>query len=263
MNSDAPAFLISPWLGRGAELHEAFVSAHPFPHVVIDEFLHADLAEELLAGFPDIGSMPKSRDYVFGDKHELSSVGEQGGADARFRDGVLTAEFSRFLTELSGHDVFVDPSFHGGGFHQGGDGSYLDMHVDFNVHPLHDDWLRTLNVLVYLNKDWPAEYGGDLLIKSRPDEEPAAIAPLFNRAVIMLTDERTFHGYRRMQLPPGRTRRSLAVYAYRGRDRGVRARTTGWMPEEAGLAKRMLARHYDTLVGAKTRFFGSGTARNR
>ncbi len=86
-----------------------------------------------------------------------------------------------------------------------------------------------------------------------------------NRAVVMLTDDRTFHGYRRMHLPPGVTRRSIATYAYRriGGDEHIAPRTTGWVPEGAGPLKRLLARNYDTLVRTKNRLFGSGTARNR
>ena len=30
----------------------------------------------------------------------------------------------------------------------------------------------------------------------------------------MLTSDNTFHGYRKMSLPPGRSRKSIAGYAY-------------------------------------------------
>lgn len=253
----------SPWLDRGPELRASFETAEPFPLVVIDDFLVPELAEALEADFPTLDAMPRSRDYVFGEKRELSSI-ENRPAGRAFREGVLSEEFRRFLSEVSGYDVFVDPDFHGGGFHQGGDGSYLDMHVDFNVHPLHPDWMRTLNVLLYLNRDWAPEYGGELLVKSHPDEEPRTVAPLFNRAVVMLTSDFTYHGYPTMSVPPGVTRKSIATYAYRSVDPGsVRARTTGWVPETGSLPKRLLARYYGPLVRIKNRLFGSGTARNR
>ena len=125
------------------------------------------------------------------------------------------------------------------------------MHVDFNIHPLHPDWLRTLNILLYLSPGWKDEWGGELLVKARPDDGPRVIAPTFNRAVIMLTDAHTYHGYRAMRLPAGVTRRSIATYAYRRvGDEQVVPRTTGWVPDDAGPLKRALARHYDTLVRA-------------
>ena len=68
----------------------------------------------------------------------------------------MSDEFAGIVGTITGRKLFVDPAFHGGGFHQGGDGSLLDTHVDFNIHPKHDDWLRVLNLLLYMNKDWPA-----------------------------------------------------------------------------------------------------------
>jgi hypothetical protein len=42
---------------------------------------------------------------------------------------------SRDPSRHPGRPLLVDPTFHGGGFHQGGYGSYLDPHVDFNIRP--------------------------------------------------------------------------------------------------------------------------------
>lgn len=251
------------WTRDVAGLAEQFARAQPFPHLVIEDFLAADFAEQLHAEFPQVEAMPKSRDYVFGAKRELSSVEQQGSASRRYHEALVSAEFAEILSELTGRSLFVDPAHHGGGFHQGSDGSYLDTHVDFNVHPLHDDWLRVLNILLYLCKDWKDEYDGALLIRSSPHDEPARIMPGFNQAVIMLTGDGTYHGYKRMSLPPGTTRKSIATYAYEEIAPGsVRARTTGWAPE-GNIAKRALAKYYDGLVSRKNRLFGSATARNR
>ena len=252
------------WLGRAASLSTDFHEARPFPLLVMDGFLTEDAARGLESEFPCIEDMPKSRDYVFGNKHELSSVEQAGIYGRAFHQAVTSPGFADFLKVVTGWDLLVDPSFHGGGFHQGGDGSFLDMHVDFNVHPLHSGWLRTLNILIYLNPKWDDAWGGDLLVKAALDEAPRSIAPKFNRGVLMLTSDHTYHGYRRMNLPADVTRKSLATYAYRVIEgEAVRARTTGWVPEEAGMAKRLLARHYDRLVRLKNRILGSSTARNR
>jgi Rps23 Pro-64 3,4-dihydroxylase Tpa1-like proline 4-hydroxylase len=256
--------MFNSWIDRADELAVEFRNGDPFPLLLIDDFLDQETADKLLEEFPKPDAMPKSRDYMFGDKHELSSVAEQGPTSREFYDALMGEKFQQFISTLSGKDLFVDPAFHGGGFHQSGDGGFLDTHVDFNMHPLHEDWLRTLNVLLYLNKDWKPEYDGRLLIKSKPDDEPRAIEPVFNRGLIMVTDERTFHGFKKMKLPPGVTRKSIATYAYEKVAVGsTTARTTGWAPEEGSALKKSFAKHYNTAVKVKTKIFGSATAKNR
>ncbi|SFC27065.1 2OG-Fe(II) oxygenase superfamily protein [Nocardioides terrae] len=256
--------MFNSWIDRGEELRSAFYAGDPFPLLLIDDFLDVKTAEGLLEEFPAPDAMPKSRDYMFGDKRELSSVAEQGPTSRAFYDALMSEQFKCFICQLTGKDLIVDPAFHGGGFHQSGDGGHLDTHVDFNMHPLHDNWLRTLNILLYLNKDWKPEYDGRLLIKAKPDDEPRAIEPSFNRGLLMLTDDHTFHGFKKMSLPPGVTRKSIATYAYELVEVGSTVpRTTGWAPEEGNVLKKSFARHYNTAVKVKTRFFGSATARNR
>lgn len=256
--------MFNSWINDGTTLSQRFHTETPFPLLVIDDFLDPETADGLLAEFPAPDAMPKSRDYVFGDKHELSSVAAQGPTSKAFYDALVGPEFKSFICALTGKELFVDPEFHGGGFHQSGDGGFLDTHVDFNMHPMHDDWLRTLNILLYLNKDWREEYDGRLMIKARPDAEPRGILPVFNRGLLMLTDDHTFHGFRKMALPDGVTRKSIATYAYEKVPAGsVTARTTGWSPEAGNAFKKSFARHYDTLVQVKTKVFGSATAKNR
>jgi hypothetical protein len=246
--------VLGSWTRRLEELNEEFADGDPFPLVVLDGFLSEDVAEGLLVEFPPIDGMARSHDYMFGDKRESTALATRGPNSQQFHDTLLSPDFADILSQIVGRSLFVDPSFHGGGYHQGADGSYLDTHVDFNIHPRHDDWLRVLNVLLYLNKDWPPEYGGDLLIRTDPSNEPRSIAPVFNRGVIMLTSDHTYHGYRRMSLPPGITRRSIAAYAYEIIPVGsLSMRTTSWAPEDAGMIKRSLARHWTGLAAARDR----------
>jgi hypothetical protein len=235
------------WLNDADLLRGDFERANPFPHVVLDEFFKPTLAEALIREFPSASEMSRTRDYLFGNKLAMANVSHAGPTSASLRKALLAESFREFLSRATGHNVFVDPEFVGGGFHAGGDGSFLDLHVDFNLHPNHDRWLRTLNVLVYLNPNWCEEYGGHLLITGHPSDSPLAIEPKFNRAVIMLTGDETFHGYQRMNLPPGVTRKLLAIYAYRmtDEDEAPPPRTTHWYPRGGTLGKRTLAALYN------------------
>ena len=50
-----------------------FQAARPVRHVAVDDFLDADFAMKLYDDLPQPDAMPKSRDYMFSDKRELSS----------------------------------------------------------------------------------------------------------------------------------------------------------------------------------------------
>ena len=250
---DLAEAMLGSWVNRVDELADEFKAAQPFPMVVLDGFVTDEVAEGLVAEFPSVEGMARTNDYIFGDKRQSSDLGQAGPTTKRYHDLLLSDEFAAILSRLAGgRPLFVDAEFHGGGFHQGGDGSFLDTHVDFNIHPHHQDWLRVLNILLYLNKDWQPDYDGSLLVRTDPKNEPRSVAPLFNRGVIMLTSDNTYHGYRRMTLPPGITRKSIAAYAYERIEVGsTRARTTSWAPESAGFVKRNLAKHWTELVASK------------
>ena len=250
--------MLGAWAKDVPALAQEFESGEPFPLLLIDGFLEESFAEELLSEFPSIDAMNRTKDYVFGDKREEADFAKAGPACKAYYDFLLSDEFAAIIGTITGRKLFVDPAFHGGGFHQGGDGSFLDTHVDFNIHPKHEDWLRVLNLLLYMNKDWPAEYDGALLVRTDPKNEPRAILPLFNRAVFMLTSDNTFHGYRKMSLPPGRSRKSIAGYAYEMIEVGsLKPRTTSWSPEEGGVVKKTLAKHWTGLAAAKKKVTGN------
>jgi len=248
------------------ELKLSFRSARPFPYVAIDDFCDSSELSRLVDQIPDPSDrrINKSRDYVFAkNKFEKSGFRELSPDFQVLYDELLSERMQAFLRDMTGEPVFVDPEFHGGGIHQGGQESFLDMHVDFNYHPLHAQWFRNLNILLYLNKHWQAPHGGQLKLRHRDTGEETEVEPLFNRCVIMQTREYTMHGYDRIAFPSGQYRRSIATYAYSLVEQPCGSRTTVWYPENGGLFKSLLGRHWPTLVRIKNRFLGSATSRNK
>jgi hypothetical protein len=89
------------------------------------------------------------------------------------------------------------------------------VHADFNRH--RDYGLdRRLNLLLYLNKDWRQEYGGELQLWDRDMKQcEAKVLPIFNRVMIFGTTDFTYHGHPDpLQCPEGMTRKSLALYYF-------------------------------------------------
>ncbi|NJM87615.1 MAG: 2OG-Fe(II) oxygenase [Hydrococcus sp. RU_2_2] len=126
------------------------------------------------------------------------------------------ATFVNFLEKLTGIEgIIPDPHLVGGGLHQIERGGYLKIHVDFNKHgKLNLD--RRLNLLLYLNKNWQEEYGGNLELWDRDMIKcQKKILPIFNRCVIFSTTDFSYHGHPEpLTCPEGRTRKSLALYYY-------------------------------------------------
>lgn len=253
---------------RLPEYKAAFQSAKPFPHLAIDGLCDPVALNRLVDLIPDPVSenIAQSRDYVFAkNKFEKSKFRGIAPEFEEIHADLVSARFQKILREVTGEDVFVDEEFHGGGLHQGGPDSFLDMHVDFNHHPLHKNWFRNLNILVYLNRDWKKEYHGELKLRHlEGNGQTTLVEPLFNRCVIMPTRDFTLHGYDKISFPAGQYRRSLATYAYTLTDHVVDTadRSTVWYPEQSSLWKRTLGKSWPTLVKIKNRFFGSATAKN-
>ncbi|WP_310104818.1 2OG-Fe(II) oxygenase [Sphingomonas sp. BE138] len=262
----APALRISDDM-HAAMSARNFHSARPFPVVIIDDFLPADFADQLHREILSIKDLNQSNDYIFAkNKFEFPALEQIGPYGAEFKRFLLSGEFAAALTEMYGKPLFVDAHFTGGGVHRGGSGSFLDMHADFGRHPGEPQWVRELNILLYMNKDWQPDYLGSLDLTNAETGESRAIAPLYNRCVLMLTKDHTLHGYKKTAFPDGNFRNSIAAYAYSlEHDEAKLAElstTTKWQPSDASVVKRGVAAIAPALVRLKQRLLGSNTVKN-
>jgi hypothetical protein len=249
-----------------AALRQQFASNRPFEHIAIDDFADAARLEAALELIPtpESGQINKSRDYVFAkNKFEKSNFKEIAPVFEEIYQEMISDRFKAILKGITGEDVFVDPEFFGGGIHQGGKESFLDMHADFNYHPLHKTWFRNLNILLYLNKGWKPEYKGQLKLRHKDTGETNEVEPLFNRCVIMFTREHTLHGYDKINFPDNVFRRSIATYAYTLHEQADTYRSTTWAPEQGSIVKKLIGKNWPKLVRIKNSLFGVGTKNNQ
>jgi 2OG-Fe(II) oxygenase superfamily len=208
-------------LGRmhevAAAAHERYVSATPYPHVVLDDFFDPALLDLILGEFPQPGQIRWQR---FDNAQEIKLA---SNAEASF--GPVTRlllyhlnsiTFLDFLSQVTGiPHLIADPCFEGGGLHQIMRGGKLGIHADFNKHRTYG-LDRRLNLLLYLNKNWRDDYGGHLELWDRDMTRcEAKVAPLFNRVMVFGTTSFTYHGHPDpLQCPEGMTRKSLALYYF-------------------------------------------------
>lgn len=196
-----------------------YAAADPYPHAVFDALLRPEVADALAHEFPRPED-PVGWDYYGyeGFEKKIATSKEQllPPLLRRTLQELNTAPFIDFLETLTGIEGLVpDPMMLGGGIHLSRPGDLLGIHADFNWHPklkLH----RRVNLLVYLNPEWNAAWGGDLeLWDTTASRCVQRVAPLMNRAVVFNTRSDTFHGHPRpLACPDGVFRRSIAAYYY-------------------------------------------------
>jgi len=194
-----------------------FKEAKPFPHLVVDNFLHKDFASMLAHKYPgpDDVAWWKYNNH-FEKKLACNNLDALDACFSDFFNIVNSREFVLELESLTGiKDLISDPSLHGGGLHSIGRGGKLDIHADFNYHKV-TGWRRKLNLIVYLNEDWKKEYGGATEFWNKSMTECiTSVLPVFNRMCIFYVDDDTWHGHPDpLECPPDLCRKSLAVYYY-------------------------------------------------
>lgn len=242
------------------ELRKQFDLADPIRHLVLDDFLDDATAKSALAAFPS----PQAMEIAFAGLPEVKNAEQRiERLDPVFQEIFGELRSNRFIGWMQAvtgiADLSADEALHGGGLHQGSDGSYLDVHADFNIHPRLGLY-RRLNVLVYLNARWEPQWQGYLELWSRDMRECRQyIEPKFNRCVIMETHDHAFHGYKELHLPTGVTRKSIASYyysAHRSQAQTESEHDTLFQlrPEQQiASAARLFFRRLTALAPAKTR----------
>ena len=199
------------------EYRGQFEKADPFPHVVIDNFLPADVVADLIANFPG----PEDAVWgAFNDPRQIKlALNDETQMPRPIRhmlQQMNTQVAVEFLERMTGIEGLVpDPHLHGGGLHQIRPGGVLKVHADFDMHPklhLH----RRLNAILYLNHDWDESYGGALQLWNLDMSEAVQVVyPIANRLVVFQTTDTSWHGHPDpLSCPPDRTRRSMAWYYY-------------------------------------------------
>lgn len=199
----------------GVSYAQRYQNASPFPHIVLDNFVDADILREVNRQFP---AAEKGR------FHDDFSQLKTDYAHEKIRSAYIhdlfralnSAAFLNFLEKMTGIKGLVsDPRFVGGGLHETRRGGHLSIHADFNIHPLMR-LQRRVNLILFLNETWEDGWGGKLeLWDKRMTHCEVATAPILGRAVIFNTDSDSYHGHPDpLTVPETQTRRSIALYYY-------------------------------------------------
>jgi hypothetical protein len=196
-------------------LSACYKTAKPFPHLVIDDLFSNESLERLV---DEIALVP-SDSWVRHDDDELEqfnlrSVVDLGETGSRLTALLHSARFLYLLSELTGiWDLLPDPYLQGAGYHVLLPGGHFDIHADRNTAYI-TGLTRRVSLIVYLNKSWKHEYGGQLeLWNADATRREAVVEPLFKRTIIFEIGDTYFHGVpSQVACPKGQSRNSFVAY---------------------------------------------------
>jgi len=228
-----------------AELDEkaiAYRSARPFPHIVLDGVLRPEVFDKAAAEFPGIrDEFWKGYLHVNETKYSNTQPDSWGPTLHDVAEEFCSPRFVEYLEKLTGiTNLMPDWSMDGGGLHQTLRGGHLNIHADFTTHHTRENWARRVNILLYLNREWQQDWGGQLELW---DAEMTAcqdkVTPAGNRMLVFTTDFDSFHGHPDpLTCPEDVARRSMALYYFTEEENAVR-RSTNYQarPEESRARK--------------------------
>ena len=202
------------------------ICSAPFKHEVFDKFTDPEVLDKIVSDWP----VEHWKTHYHANSQNKRSIARLNQMPDSARDLILDLNKKWALdkfSEMLGYELLPDPfitsenRLWGGGLHEISKGGFLNVHVDFNKHPM-GVWRRA-NLLIYLNRDWT--WGGDLELWD--DVKQVQIAPVFNRAVIFETSENSWHGHPiPLDCPEDQVRKSIAIYYYSVKGENVETHST-------------------------------------
>jgi Rps23 Pro-64 3,4-dihydroxylase Tpa1-like proline 4-hydroxylase len=206
--------LIVERLDRDAEtIRSEFGSARSVKakYCAIDDLLPHETAARIADVFPASGKM-RLLDSFREKKYTSKSLDQYDPLIAditfAFQDERVIDKVAE-LTEIK--DAVGDPHLYAGGISAMERGHFLQPHID-NSHDGEQKNYRVLNLLYYITPNWRPENGGNLELWDESVTHPVEIPSLFNRLVLMSTNDKSWHSVNEVKADG--TRRCISNYYF-------------------------------------------------
>ena len=133
---------------RKGEFRKKWLGGKPFHYFYVDDFLPKELAENILSCYPspDTNDWTKTTYVHQSKKHHVQSGFPE--PIQKIFELLATPKFLALISDITGiENLIADPKLFGGGLHQTLPGGFLDVHIDYNIHP-ETKLFRRLNLLI-------------------------------------------------------------------------------------------------------------------
>ena len=165
----------------------------------IDNLLPEDMARKIFIAYPSFDEMRLLKS--FREKKYTSKTLDKFNpliSDITFAfqdEKVIDA-----VSKIAGlRDTIGDPQLYAGGISAMAKGHFLNPHLD-NSHDYEQKNYRVLNLLYYCSPDWKAENGGNLELWDEDVRRCIELPSLFNRLVLMSTNDKSWHSVNQVKV---------------------------------------------------------------
>jgi hypothetical protein len=186
---------------------------HPFRWWRLAGIVDGDLLRGAYANIPpeDWNGWVRYSNDIERNKRTTRDLGHQHYAIANLAAILHTGLMPFSLGNLCGQILWADPDLHGGGLHVTDPGGWLQVHVDYEIHPRIANAERRLNLILWLNPEWRSEWGGALILCNGRGETEQTFYPVPGEGILFEGGPDSYHGAMLTSLdaPP---RVSMAAY---------------------------------------------------
>ena len=159
---------------------------------IVDRLLPDDLAHRIFAAFPPVDRM-RLLDSFREKKFTSKALDTHDPLIADITFAFQDPRVVQAVADLTGiREPHADPKLYAGGISVMTQGHFLNPHLD-NSHDFEQKHYRVLNLLYYCSPDWKTEDGGNFELWNEAVTEAVEIPSLFNRLVLMSTNDKSWH----------------------------------------------------------------------
>jgi Rps23 Pro-64 3,4-dihydroxylase Tpa1-like proline 4-hydroxylase len=175
----------------------------PYPHIVLDNILdetYATKCQQEIINIPsemwDRYNNPFEQKFTLRDKNNIPEYCHN------LFNLLTSSEVVDVLSNITGEQLYNDPTKNWWGIHTYNNGDYLDIHSDAGNHPITKQ-KKHITFGIYLSYKWKEENGGHLEIWSGDNvlNDDAKIVncenkilPIFNRMIMFTNTTNAWHG---------------------------------------------------------------------
>ncbi len=202
------------WTRNIDELKTSFINGEPFEHVVIDNFLSDDYAEKIHNLFPT--NYENWYKYInpLEVKFAYDNINSLNENLKNYFYYLSSNHIINLIKEITNiNNIELDEYLHGAGLHSHPKHGRLNVHLDYEKHPISGKE-RRINIIYFSTKNWdPLWNGANELWDKNVTKCVKKTDVVFNRAIIFKTNEISWHGlHEKINCPDNIFRKSLAYY---------------------------------------------------